>query len=182
MRIIMALSILGIVLLVAVHFLVRWWEDENIDKSSGSLTGHSIESEVNQGTEKRKTEKRNKLEAEVLALNKAHPDRLFYRDGPRIYEYTSKELFEIRECERLNATYDKAYPHYFIRSGRVEYGEDEARKYKFEARTRELNQDHHNGINCTFDRKNVRLINKNTGEEIPFDLDSYNLPASHFKG
>lgn len=175
-------GILGIISIIAIHFLAKWWEDENIDKSSSVLTGGGIESEVNRATENRKREKRNNLKAEVRRLNEAHSDRRFYRDGPRIQEYTSEEAATIRECERLNAQYAPAYPHYFIRYGRVEYNGEAANTYKFEAKMREINQDPDNIPSCRFDHRSRKLMNTLTDEEIPFDPDSYTLPPSHFRG
>jgi hypothetical protein len=176
----MVAGILGIIGLVIVHLLVTWWEDEHIDSSSAMLSGSGTEAEVNRGTQNRKRDKKIKLEAEARRLNEEHPDRLFYRDGPRVKEYTSEEAATIWECERLNAQYAKSYPHYCIRHRRVEFDEERVNHYKFDAKMRELNNDHSNGINCELDRRNMKLINKNTKEEVPFDPDSFTLPPSHF--
>jgi hypothetical protein len=56
----MAAGIFGIVFLIVAHLLVKWWEDENIDTSSGGFPGGgSIGSEVDRATEKRKNEKKS---------------------------------------------------------------------------------------------------------------------------
>jgi len=175
-------GILGILALVAVHYLVKWWEDEHIDSSSAMLSGNSTEAEVNRASDERKRAKRQKLEAEVRRLNEEHPNRMFYRDGPRIKEYSEEEAEAIRECERLNAPYKPSYPHYRIRYGRVEYAQDLVHKYKYEAKMREINRAFENGIQCKYDHLNMKLINKVTGEEIPFDPDSFDLPLSCYRG
>jgi len=175
-------GIFGIIFLFAAHFLVKWREDENIDNSSGELPGGAIGSEVNRGTRNRKNKKRSKLEAEVRRSNKEHSNRMFYRDGPRVKEYTSEEVAAIKECERLNAQYTVEFPHYFFKRGRVEYGEEIVNRYKFEAKMREINKDFDNGISCDLDRRNMKLFNTVTAEEIPFNPDSYTLPPSHFRG
>lgn len=177
----MVQGVLFIIGLIAIHFVVKWWDDQNIDKSPMTLTGGGIESDVNQATEKRRTEKKRKLEEEVRRLNEQHPGRIFYRDGPRIKEHTPEEVAAIQECEKLNAPYPPRYPRYWIKNGRVEYKGWAVEKYKYEAKTLEMNRDPSMGSDYHFDHANMRIIDKVTGEEIPFDPDNYRLPQSYFR-
>jgi len=178
----MAFGILGIIFMVVAYVLSNWWDDKSIDRSPGVLTGSAGEREVNRATDKRRNEKRQKLEAQVRKLNEENPDKLFYRDGPYIKEYTHEEVAAIRECERLNAPFAPGYPQYYVEHGRVEYADRKVKRWKFEARMREINRDFDNGICCDFDPMNMKLTNRSTGEEIPFDPDDYELPEFYFRG
>ncbi|ABM21092.1 hypothetical protein [Marinobacter nauticus] len=175
----MAMGILGVLFIAVVYFLNEWWDNKNIDKSPGMLTGHSGERDANRATDEKRAKKRAKLDAKVSQLNKDNPNKLFYRDGPYVKEYSPEQIKLIRECERLNAQFAQGYHQYEIKDGQIEHMAWAVRKWKYQERCREINRDG-TGTQCEFDFRNVKLINRLTGEEIPFDPESYELPSSYY--
>lgn len=169
--------VLGILVLVVIG-LITWWDWENPDKEIVSLGPFAAE------TTRLNNERKSKQIAELLEkirkLNEENPDRLFYRVGPRIKEHTPEEVVNINltkaEYERLNAPYASHQRHYFIIDGAlVHAGEERIRQYKFEEKMRKINREFSNGVLCNFDHRNMKLINKVTKEEIPFNPDEYTL-------
>jgi len=167
-------SILGLIIMG----LIIWWDWENPDKEYTSLG--SFDAETTRLNNERKSKQIAKLEEKIRTLNEENPGRLFYRVGPRIKEHTPEEVAKINftkaEYERLNAPYASHQRHCFIKDGAlVHIGEEGVRRYKFEEKMRKINRDYKNGIHCRFDHLNMKLINKVTKEEIPFNPDEYTL-------
>lgn len=170
-------AVLGILGLI-VFGLIAWWDWENPDKNSTAIG--SFDAETVRLNNERKNKQIAKLETKIKRLNEENPGRLFYRVGPRIKERTIEEATKINltkaEYERLNAPYASHQRHYFIRNGKlVHAGEDAIKRYKFEEKMRKINRDFENGVHCRFDHINMRLINKITNKEIPFNPDEYTL-------
>lgn len=167
-------SILGLV----VFGLIIWWDWENPDQESTGIS--SFDSQTVRLNNIRKRKQIAKLAEKVTKLNVENPGRMFYRVGSRIKEHTPEEIAKINftkaEFERLNEPYAPHQRHYFIIDGElVHIGEEGIESYKYEEKMRKINRDFENGIHCRFDHMNMKLINKVTGEEIPFDPDEYVL-------
>lgn len=171
---------ISIVVLIAFIFII-WWDWENPDKKSVAFG--SWDSETVRLNNERKDRQIYEIEKKIADLNKKNPGRIFYRDGPRIREHSPEEVNELNfnksEYERLNAPYPRHQRRYFLKEGKLVYiGDDGVRRYKFEEKMRKINRDNKSGILCEFDHKNMKLINKITKEEIPFDPDSYELTGN----
>ncbi len=173
-------AVLGILVLIIIG-LITWWDWENPDKKYTAIS--SFDAETVRLNNERKDKQIAKIEAKIRKFNEENPGRLFYRVGPRVKEHTPEEVAEINftkaEYERLNAPYASHQRHYFIIEGElVHAGEDKIRWYKYEEKMRKINRDFENGIHCEFDHRNVKLVNKITKEEIPFDPDEYTLTGN----
>lgn len=169
--------VFGIVVLVVI-VLITWWDWENPDKID--LSFGPFDEETTRLNNERRSKQIVELQKKIRKLNEENPGQLFYRVGPRIKEHTPEEVANINftkaEYERLNAQYASHQRHYFIKDGElVHIGEEGINRYKFEEKMRNINRDYKNGIYCSFDHLNMKLINKVTKEEIPFNPDEYTL-------
>jgi hypothetical protein len=173
-------AVFGILGLIIMGLII-WWDWENPDKEYTSMG--TFDAETTRLNNERKAKQRAKLEEKARKLNEENLGRLFYRVGPRIKEHTPEEVAKINftkaEYERLNAPYASHQRHYFIIEGElVHAGEDTIRRYKYEEKMRKINRNFENGIYCEFDHRNMKLVNKITKEEIPFDPDEYTLTGN----
>jgi tRNA nucleotidyltransferase (CCA-adding enzyme) len=167
----------SILILIAIG-IMYWWDWENPDKKSIAST--SFDAETVRLNNERKDRQIAQLHEKIAKLNEENPGRIFYRVGPRIKEHTAEEVAKINftkaEYERLNAPYASHQRHYFIRDGVLEHVDEHTiKRYKLEEKMRKINRDFNSGIYCRFDGRNMKLINKITEEEIPFNPDEYTL-------
>jgi hypothetical protein len=166
------------ILVFVVMGIIIWWDWENPDKKSTAMG--SFDAETVRLNNDRKDKQIFKIEEKIRNLNEENPGRLFYRVGPRIKEHTPEEVVDINftkaEYKRLNAQYASHQRHYFIKDRKLVYiGVGGINMYKLDEKMRTINRDYENGINCHVDYLNMKLINKVTKEEIPFNPDEYTL-------
>lgn len=164
--------------------VITWLDWENPDKKD--IAFGPFDSNTTNLNNDRRANQIARLEKKIKKLNDENPGRLFYRSGPRIKEYTPEEVNDIyfinERCKQLNKPYPLHQKHYYIKNGEIKFvGEERVKKYKFEAKVIEINQDPNNGIICSYDRQNNKIINSITKEEIEFNFEDYDLAKNKSK-
>lgn len=164
------------ILVLLVIGVITWIDWKNPDREDISLG--SFDAETTRLNNERRSKQITKLEEKIRKLNAENPGRLFYRVGSGIKEHTPDEAATIKniraEYERLNSSYASHQRHYFIIDGKlVRIDKDGVDLYKFEEKMRKINGE--SSIHCSLDRRNMKLINMSTKEEIPFNPEEYTL-------